>query len=163
MKSRGNSTVFKVLGISVPKLNYQQQFSYDPLKPQCFTEVYIYVYNIYTSNYVHHNWWTMHFINFFFLILSEILQSNKQGNFANMSCTWKSLQNIWDHKTQRLSPSLQGLRLGDIITDCNGEEDFCVTESYFVSTQEFQCWARSQLCLGSASYVATDIFSRNVH
>lgn len=69
------------------------------------------------------------FYQLFFLILSEILQSNKQGDFANMSCTWKSLQNIWDHKTQRLSPSLQGLRLGDIITDCNGEEDFCVTES----------------------------------
>jgi len=62
----------------------------------------------------------MHFINFF--MLSQILQSNVQGNFANTSCAWKSLKNIWErflkYKSTNAQTQLTLNRLGDLISDC---------------------------------------------
>lgn len=77
----------------------------------------------------------MHFINFIIIIFYPqwnlaVLQIRKFCKYElYLEITAEHWRKAGDHKTQRLSPSLQGLRLGDIITVCNGEEDICVTES----------------------------------
>lgn len=115
----------------------------------------------------------MHFINFLMLYL--FLQSNMQGNFANMSCTWKSLKNIWErfikHDSTKAQTQLAVNRLGDLISGCKwwGRHLYnWIVNKHCVS--QCQCdYSGTSLrhtflaVLGSGFYIAPGIFSRNVH